>query len=113
MPRHDHDDATASAPAGTGVPAATGVFAPGAGSTPTGGPAPAGVPGPTGVVAPPGVGAPGGGTTATDAGPTGDPAVDAALSRLPELDGLPVRDHVAVLDAVHAALQDRLADVED
>jgi hypothetical protein len=45
--------------------------------------------------------------------PTGDAAVDEALSRLGELDGLPVRDHVAVLDAVHAALQDRLADVED
>ena len=44
---------------------------------------------------------------------TGDAAVDEALSRLPGLDGLPVREHVAVLDAVHAALQDRLADVED
>jgi hypothetical protein len=44
---------------------------------------------------------------------TGDPAVDQALTRLAELDALPVREHVAVFDAVHAALQDRLADVED
>jgi hypothetical protein len=51
--------------------------------------------------------------TGGDDGSTGDPAVDEALGRLAELDGLPVREHVAVLDAVHAALQDRLADVED
>ena len=48
-----------------------------------------------------------------DGGPTGDGAVDAALTRLSELDRLPVREHVAVFDAVHGALQDRLADVED
>lgn len=46
-------------------------------------------------------------------GPTGDTAVDTALTRLTELDGAPVREHVAVFEAVHAALQDRLADVED
>jgi hypothetical protein len=46
-------------------------------------------------------------------GPTGDAAVDEALTRLADLDDLPVRQHVAVFDAVHAALQDRLADVED
>ncbi|WNB86792.1 hypothetical protein [Cellulomonas sp. ATA003] len=46
-------------------------------------------------------------------GPTGDTAVDAALTRLTELDGAPVPEHVAVFEAVHAALQDRLADVED
>ena len=46
-------------------------------------------------------------------GPTGDAAVDEALTRLAELEDLPVRDQVAVFDAVHAALQDRLADVED
>ena len=51
--------------------------------------------------------------TGGDDGSTGDAAVDEALSRRAELDGLPVREHVAVLDAVHAALQDRLADVED
>ena len=46
-------------------------------------------------------------------GPTGDAAVDDALTQLSGLDSLPVREHVAVLDTVHAALQDRLADVED
>jgi len=44
---------------------------------------------------------------------TGDAGVDEALGRLDELGGLPVRDHVPVYDAIHAALQDRLADVED
>jgi len=44
---------------------------------------------------------------------TGDVGVDEALGRLGELDGLPVRDHVPVYAAIHAALQDRLADVED
>ena len=42
--------------------------------------------------------------------PTGDDAVDAALAPLGDLDELPVREHVAVFDAVHTALQDRLAD---
>jgi hypothetical protein len=46
-------------------------------------------------------------------GSTGDAGVDEALGRLAELDDLPVRAHVAVFDAVHVALQDRLADVED
>ena len=46
-------------------------------------------------------------------GTTGDPAVDEALTRLEGLAELPVREHVAVFDAVHGALQDRLADVED
>ena len=46
-------------------------------------------------------------------GATGDAAVDEALSRLTGIESLPVREHVAVFDAVHAALQDRLADVED
>lgn len=44
---------------------------------------------------------------------TGDAGVDEALGRLTELDGLPVREHVGVFEAVHTALQDRLADVED
>ena len=44
------------------------------------------------------------------AAPTGDDAVDAALAPLGDLDELPVREHVAVFDAVHTALQDRLAD---
>lgn len=41
---------------------------------------------------------------------TGDPAVDAALSELAGLDGRPLRDHVAVVDAVQAALAERLAE---
>lgn len=48
-----------------------------------------------------------------NAEPTGDAAVDAALTRLGDLSGLPVREHVAVFDAVHVALQDRLADTEE
>ena len=42
--------------------------------------------------------------------PTGDQAVDAALSTLDRLADLPVREHVAVFDAVHSALADRLAE---
>ena len=41
---------------------------------------------------------------------TGDQAVDAALSTLDRLPDLPVREHVAVFDAVHSALADRLAE---
>lgn len=41
-----------------------------------------------------------------------DDAVDEALRRLDELQGLPVRDHVAVLEAVHLSLQDRLAEAD-
>lgn len=43
---------------------------------------------------------------------TGDDAVDEALTRLSTLDGAPLGQHVAVFDAVHGALQDRLADTE-
>lgn len=43
---------------------------------------------------------------------TADAAVDEALSRLAGLEDQPVRAHVAVFDAVHGALQDRLADAE-
>lgn len=43
---------------------------------------------------------------------TGDVAVDEALGTLAGLDGLPLREHVAAFDAVHGALQDRLADAE-
>jgi len=46
-------------------------------------------------------------------GGTGDAAVDAALTRMGTLGDQPVRDHVAVFDAVHTALQDRLADTEE
>jgi hypothetical protein len=45
-------------------------------------------------------------------GGSGDDAVDQAMTRLATLDDAPLREHVAVFDAVHAALQDRLADAE-
>ena len=45
-------------------------------------------------------------------GSTSDDAVDQALSALTGLEDQPLRDHVAVFDAVHGALQDRLADAE-
>jgi len=48
-----------------------------------------------------------------DAVPTGDAAVDEALTRLGELSQQHVREHVAAFDAVHTALQDRLADTEE
>lgn len=52
--------------------------------------------------------------TAGSAAPsTGDDAVDQALTRLVDLGDRPVRDHVVVFDAVHTALQDRLADTEE
>ena len=51
-----------------------------------------------------------GGDDAYDA--TTDAAVDEALSRLEGLEDQPLRAHVAVFDAVHGALQDRLADAE-
>ncbi|HEY0216918.1 MAG TPA: hypothetical protein VGC57_11045 [Cellulomonas sp.] len=44
--------------------------------------------------------------------PTGDLAVDEALTRLTEVSELGLREQLAVFDAVHAALQDRLADAE-
>jgi hypothetical protein len=43
---------------------------------------------------------------------TGDAMVDEALARLTDLDGAPVREHLHVLEAVHDALQARLADAE-
>jgi hypothetical protein len=45
-------------------------------------------------------------------GGTGDHAVDEALTLLATLDEAPLREHVAVFDGVHTALQDRLADTE-
>ena len=50
---------------------------------------------------------------ASDDRSTGDAAVDAALTRLGDLDAMAVREHVGVFDAVHRALQDRLADTEE
>ena len=43
---------------------------------------------------------------------TGDARVDEALSHLTDLDTAPVREHLEVLEAVHSALQGRLADAE-
>ncbi|MEZ0449914.1 hypothetical protein [Cellulomonas sp. ICMP 17802] len=43
---------------------------------------------------------------------TSDDAVDEALSRLAGLEDQPLRAHVGVFEAVHGALQDRLADTE-
>ncbi|HWJ83941.1 MAG TPA: hypothetical protein VNR62_00845, partial [Cellulomonas sp.] len=53
-----------------------------------------------------------GGVGGTDEPPTGDAAVDEALTALAGLEQQPLRAHVAVFDAVHGALQDRLADAE-
>ena len=50
--------------------------------------------------------------TADDVMSASDDAVDEALSRLDGLEDQPLRAHVAVFDAVHGALQDRLADAE-
>lgn len=44
--------------------------------------------------------------------PTGDQAVDGALARLTEVTELELREQLAVFDAAHTALQDRLADAE-
>lgn len=43
---------------------------------------------------------------------TGDDRVDQALSRLAELDGTPVQEHAAVVEAIHRSLQDTLAEDE-
>jgi hypothetical protein len=44
---------------------------------------------------------------------TGDYRVDVALSRLAELRGLPVVEHVAVYEDVHAQIQTALADLDE
>lgn len=44
---------------------------------------------------------------------TGDQAVDGALAALEDLAGRPVREHVAVFEAVHGALSDRLAETRE
>ena len=43
---------------------------------------------------------------------TGDATVDAALARLAEVEGLPTTEHANVYEAVHARLQDALADLD-
>ncbi|WP_309135611.1 hypothetical protein [Cellulomonas sp.] len=44
--------------------------------------------------------------------PTGDDAVDEALGRLRDVQELDLRGQLATFEAVHEALQDRLADSE-
>ncbi|MFI2751801.1 hypothetical protein ACGIF2_00020 [Cellulomonas sp. P22] len=52
------------------------------------------------------------GSGAHGAAGTGDAAVDQALTLLAPLVDRPLREHVEVFDAIHTALQDRLADTE-
>jgi hypothetical protein len=44
--------------------------------------------------------------------PTGDAAVDEALRRVAQVQDAPLREQVVAFEAVHEALQDRLADAE-
>jgi hypothetical protein len=44
---------------------------------------------------------------------TGDPRVDAALAPLAVLDEAPVEEHPAVVEEVHRALQDILAEEQE
>lgn len=48
----------------------------------------------------------------TSVDPTGDRAVDEVLTRLTDVTELGLHEQLAVFDAVHTALQDRLADAE-
>jgi len=50
---------------------------------------------------------------ASAAASTGDARVDEALTKLTDLDRLPVHDHVAVIEDVHRSLQDTLAEEQD
>jgi len=43
---------------------------------------------------------------------TGDDAVDEAVATLRDVSAVPVDEQPAIYDAVHRALQDRLADVD-
>ena len=45
--------------------------------------------------------------------PTGDPRVDAALTPLGALDDRPVTDHPGVVEDVHRALQEILAEEQE
>jgi hypothetical protein len=44
---------------------------------------------------------------------TGEPAVDAAVTRLDDLDDAPVSEHVGVFEDAHRQLQDALADLDE
>ncbi len=46
----------------------------------------------------------------SDPGPPIGAGTEAALARLDELADTPIREHVAVFEAIHEYLQDRLAD---
>jgi hypothetical protein len=48
-----------------------------------------------------------------DLPPTGDGRVDAAAARLNRLRGLPVDEHVAVLEEVHGRLRDVLGELDE
>jgi hypothetical protein len=50
---------------------------------------------------------------ASESPTTGDARVDAALTKLADLDGLPVTEHVPVYDEVNRLLQDALADLDE
>lgn len=61
----------------------------------------------------PGSGSPAADLDSTPSTPTtGDQAVDEALRVLDSLAERPVREHVAVFEAVHGALADRLAETQ-
>ncbi len=44
--------------------------------------------------------------------PTGDAVIDAALAVLEDLEHRPLAEHVAVFEAVHASLGQRLAEAD-
>ncbi|HEY2575399.1 MAG TPA: hypothetical protein VGI74_03740 [Streptosporangiaceae bacterium] len=46
------------------------------------------------------------------AGPAGEPSVDAMIARLDGLDGLPLAEHVAVFEDTHAALRQVLSELD-
>ena len=50
---------------------------------------------------------------ATEAPPTGDDRVDAAVAGLNRLAGAPAEEHVAVLEEVHGRLRDILGEVNE
>ena len=50
---------------------------------------------------------------AGDLPPTGDDRVDAAVARLRRLPGIPVDEHVAVLEEVHGQLRDILGELNE
>jgi hypothetical protein len=55
---------------------------------------------------------PGSATPWEPAGPTGDEQVDDAVAPLGRLAGLPVEDHVAVLEEMHGRLRDVLSEMD-